>query len=84
MIKFLSDETNEPIIKQYLKMSLKNAACDSCFLCFYSNFSLFSFKTIFFIPKTLVLVGHPSSDGITIKMPCGVDVLHQPASHPIF
>ena len=33
---------------------------------------------------SLALVGHPSSDGITIKMPYGVDVLHQPASHPIF
>ena len=33
---------------------------------------------------SLVLVGHPSSDGITIKMPYGVDVLHRPASHPIF
>ena len=26
----------------------------------------------------------PSSDGVTIKMPYGVDVLHPPASHPIF
>ena len=26
----------------------------------------------------------PSSDGVTIKMPYGVDVLHQPASHSIF
>ena len=34
---------------------------------------------------SLALVGHPSSDGITIKIPYGVDVLlHQPASHPIF
>ena len=33
---------------------------------------------------SLALVGHPSSDGITIKMPYGVDVLHGPASHPIF
>ena len=33
---------------------------------------------------TLALVGHPSSDGVTIKMPYGVDVLHRPASHPIF
>ena len=30
------------------------------------------------------LVGHPSSDGVTIKMPYGVDVLQQPTSHPIF
>ena len=31
------------------------------------------------------LVDNPSSDGITIKIPYGVDVLlHQPASHPIF
>ena len=33
---------------------------------------------------SLALVGNPSSDGITIKMPYGVDVLHRPASHPIF
>ena len=33
---------------------------------------------------SLALVGDPSSDGVTIKMPFGVDVLHQPASHPIF
>ena len=33
---------------------------------------------------SLALVGHPSSDGITIKMPYGVDVLHRHASHPIF
>ena len=30
------------------------------------------------------LVDHPSSDGVTIKMPSVVDFLHQPASHPIF
>ena len=34
---------------------------------------------------SLALVGYPSSDGITIKIPYEVDVLlHQPASHPIF
>ena len=33
---------------------------------------------------SLALVGDPSSDGVTIKMPYGVDVLHQPALHPIF
>ena len=33
---------------------------------------------------SLALVGHPSSDGITIKMPYGVHVLHRPASHHIF
>ena len=32
----------------------------------------------------LALVGYTSSDSVTIKMPYGVDVLHQPASHPIF
>ena len=33
----------------------------------------------------LVLVGHPSSDGVTIKMPYRVDVLlYRLASHPIF
>ena len=31
---------------------------------------------------SLALVGHPSSDGVTIKLP--VDVLHRPALHPIF
>ena len=30
------------------------------------------------------LVGHLSTDGVTIKMPYGVDVLHRPALHPIF
>ena len=33
---------------------------------------------------SLALVGHPSSNGVTIKMPYGVDVLHWPAWHPIF
>ena len=28
------------------------------------------------------LAGNPSSDGVTIKMPDGVDVLHRPASAP--
>ena len=32
----------------------------------------------------LALVGHPSIDGITIKMPYGVDALHRPALEPIF
>ena len=34
---------------------------------------------------SLALVGYPSGDGITIKIPYGVDViLHQPASDNIF
>ena len=33
---------------------------------------------------SLALVGHPASDGVTIKMIYGVDILHRPASHPIF
>ena len=33
---------------------------------------------------SLALVCHPSSDGITIKMPYVVDFLHRPASHPFF
>ena len=33
---------------------------------------------------SLALVGHPSADGVTIKTPYGVDILHQPASYPIF
>ena len=34
---------------------------------------------------SLALVGTPSSDGVTIKIPYGVDVLlHRPPSHPIF
>ena len=33
----------------------------------------------------LFSLGRPHfSDGVTIKMPYGVDVLHQPASHPTF
>ena len=33
---------------------------------------------------SLALVGDPISDGVTIKMLYGVDVLHRPALHPIF
>ena len=33
---------------------------------------------------SLALAGHPSNDGVTIRMPYGVDVLHQPASTPSF
>ena len=34
---------------------------------------------------SLTLVGHPSSDGVTIKVPYRADVLlHQPALQPIF
>ena len=36
------------------------------------------------VDASLALVGHLFSDGVMIKMPYGVDVLHQPASHPIF
>ena len=38
-----------------------------------------------FYGASLALVGDPSSDGITIKIPYGLDVLlHRPASHSIF
>ena len=30
------------------------------------------------------LLGYPCSDGVMIKMPYDVDVLHQPASNPTF
>ena len=33
---------------------------------------------------SLALAGHPSSDGVTIKIPYGVDDLHHPSLHPIF
>ena len=33
---------------------------------------------------SLALVGHPYSDGVMIKMPYGVDVLHRPALHSVF
>ena len=33
---------------------------------------------------SLALVGDPSSDGVMIKISYGVDVLHRPASSPIF
>ena len=33
---------------------------------------------------SLALAGHPSSDGVTIKMPFRVDVLHQPTLYLIF
>ena len=32
---------------------------------------------------SLALIGDPFSDDVTIKLPYGVDDLHQPASHPI-
>ena len=32
---------------------------------------------------SLALVDHPSSDGVTIKMPYEVDVLNRPTLHPI-
>ena len=32
---------------------------------------------------SLASVGDPSSDGVTIKMSYGLDVLHRPAAHPI-
>ena len=32
---------------------------------------------------SLALVEHPSSDGVTIKMPYEVDVLSRPTLHPI-
>ena len=44
----------------------------------FSGVSLTSWKE----GASLALVGHPSSDDVTIKMPYGVDVLlRQPASH---
>ena len=46
--------------------------------------SFYNFSSLWGEGASLALVGHPFSDGITIKMPYGVDVLHQPASHPIF
>ena len=33
---------------------------------------------------SLALVGHISGDGTTIKMSYRIDVLHRPASNPIF
>ena len=33
---------------------------------------------------SLALVGDPASDGVSIKMPYDIDVLHWPALHPIF
>ena len=33
---------------------------------------------------SLVLVDDPTSDGVTVKIPYVVDVLHRPALHPIF
>ena len=33
---------------------------------------------------SLALVGDPSSEGVRIKMPYGVDVLYRPALHTIF
>ena len=33
---------------------------------------------------SLALVGHQSSDGVTVKMPHDIDVLDPPALQPIF
>ena len=34
---------------------------------------------------SLALVGHPSSDAVTMKIPYGVDdIVHRPSSNPIF
>ena len=33
---------------------------------------------------SLTLIGHPSSDGVTIKIPYDADVLHRPALHLTF
>ena len=43
------------------------------------------FKILGWCPEGafLALVNHPSSDVVTMKVPYGVDVLHQPALHPI-
>ena len=47
----------------------------------YSGASLTSWEEV----DSLALVGHASSDGITIKIPSGVDVLlYQTALHLIF
>ena len=45
-----------------------------------------SILQVYFTKKSWVLfrVHLPSSDGVTMKMPYGVDVLHRPALHPIF
>ena len=36
------------------------------------------------VGPVLALDGNPSSDGVTIKRPYWVDVLHRPVLHPIF
>ena len=54
--------------------------------CFDSTFSSTMVSLTSWIDGALLtLVGHPCSDGITMKLPCGVDVLlHGPALPPIF
>ena len=48
-------------------------------------FSQTTFLTSWGEDVSLPLVGHLSIDGVTIKIPYGVDVLlHGPALHPIF
>ena len=73
----------------YWKIALDQES--SKLLTFNSPFRCYQFLRM---PKTLKYwvrllphgekVGHPSSDGFLIKMPYGLDVLHQPASHLIF
>ena len=41
-------------------------------------------ECVFGESSSLALVSYPSSDGVTIKIPYGVDVLHRPGLHPIY
>ena len=73
-------------------------SCDDLFLlcssALLANFRLQDFEILGWYPArpvlswgegaSLALVSHPSSDGVTIKMPYRADVLNRPASHPIF
>ena len=48
---------------------------------YWVGFSLISWV----VGSSLALVDHPSSDGVTMKIPYGVNIpLHQPVLHPIF
>ena len=62
MIKFVSDEINEPVIKQYLETCPKNAAydssdsCDSIIVSLYSNLKEKSISTIVHFVDLLIFL----------------------------
>ena len=70
---------NDSYISTHYEFYIETAQC----LCRLSNTVFVSSEaslTSWGEGASLALACHPSSDGVTIKMPYGVDVLHRPAS----